>query len=720
MNTSLKSSNEIENSKIFKNSNLQIFESSNSQIVNRKPLARRSQSSIVNTFAFFFAFFFLFAGTAWGQQTLIVADQTGTSAEIPFYGLYSDDNYQHTQTIYPSNMLTAMQGGTITKLTYHLSCSVTKDYGSTYEVRLGTTTNTAFSNSSSIAYLSDANTLVYSNTLSVSGTTVDFELSTPYTYNGGNLVIDVRITTLGSGWASTSFLGESGETYYSIKNRNTSSMPTNGAGVSFMPKTTFTYLPTTPYITLSPSSATVITGFTQALTASYGNVSGSPSISYSSSNTSVATVSGSGTTATVTGVAAGTATITATMTYQGNNYTATCAITVEDPSYCTPNPSSRDGNGITALTFGSGSYVVSNSNSSGLPASSPYYADYTSMVGGYEPGETATITITYSTGSSTVYSYGTIIWVDWNKNYTFEDSEIVYTGTSVQGSGGTPQVLTATFTVPSNQAGGDYRMRVAGADSYFDSYIGGSASANHSPCFTSTYAVCHDYTLSVVSNTSCSPYAITYTYGFEDASDFNCWTKSNLETCSSNSNMGGGIYNSSSYANTGSNLFIFSSYCGETEPQYLISPELSGVVNGVHVEFDYAIAEFAGAPETFQVGYSTTDNNISSFTWSNEITCTSSESDYEHFKANFMGNVKYIAVKYTSADSYYLLLDDFSISEAPSCLEPTNVTASNISTTGARINWTAGGSETTWDLFYTNNPSTVPGSGTTPSVSGIT
>ncbi|MBR3799245.1 MAG: hypothetical protein IKK36_10075, partial [Bacteroidales bacterium] len=169
--------------------------------------------------------------------------------------------------------------------------------------------------------------------------------------------------------------------------------------------------------------------------------------------------------------------------------------------YCKPNPTSVDGKGITTLTFGSGDYTVNNSNSNGLPASSPYYADYTSMVGGYEQGETATVTITYSTGNYTVYSYGTIIWVDWNKNYTFEDSEIVYTGTSAQGSNGTPQVLTATFSIPANQAGGDYCMRIAGADSYFDSYIGGSASANHDPCFTSTYAVCHDYTLRVISST---------------------------------------------------------------------------------------------------------------------------------------------------------------------------------------------------------------------------
>ena len=211
---------------------------------------------------------------------------------------------------------------------------------------------------------------------------------------------------------------------------------------------------------------------------------------------------------------------------------------------------------------------------------------------------------------------------------------------------------------------------------------------------------------------------IPYTYGFEDATDFNCWTTENCETCSYNSSLYGRYY-SSSYAHTGSYSFVFSSYCGETDPQYLISPVLSGVQNGVHVEFDYAIVSFSqGAPETFKVGYSTTNNNVSSFTWSEEITCTSST--YEHYSANFLGQVKYIAVQYTSADSYYLLLDDFLIEEAPSCLEPTNIVASNVTTTSATISWTAGGSETEWDIYFTTNPSDVPTTSTTPSFSGLT
>ena len=100
-----------------------------------------------------------------------------------------------------------------------------------------------------------------------------------------------------------------------------------GSAQQFLPKITFTYVASSnPYISLAPASATVFTGFTQTLTATYGNVSGTPTITYSSSNTSVATVSGSGTTATVTAVAPGTATITATM---NGSYTATCAITVK-------------------------------------------------------------------------------------------------------------------------------------------------------------------------------------------------------------------------------------------------------------------------------------------------------------------------------------------------------------------------------------------------------
>ena len=261
-----------------------------------------------------------------------------------------------------------------------------------------------------------------------------------------------------------------------------------------------------PSIGLNPTSATVLTGFTQTLTATTANVTGTPSITYSTSNASVATVSGSGTTATVTAVAPGTCTITATMTYNNNTYTATCAITVEDPSYCEPGTGSYDGNGISNVTFGTSGVV--NNTVGGIN-----YGDYSNLVGVVSSGATCQVDITYKTG----YTYGTIIWVDWNQNYTFEGTEAIYAGTSASDN---PTTLNATFPVPANTPAGDYRMRIIGSDMALDSYTGSlSAAANADPCGSYNYSTCHDYTLRVSSDPSIglNPTSATVFTGFTQA-----------------------------------------------------------------------------------------------------------------------------------------------------------------------------------------------------------
>lgn len=161
--------------------------------------------------------------------------------------------------------------------------------------------------------------------------------------------------------------------------------------------------------------------------------------------------------------------------------------------YCQPAPTSVDRNGITNVTFGTGDEIVNNSN---YPTSSPYYGNYSNLIGAVAASETAVVNITYETG----YTYGTLIWVDWNNNYELEDSEIVYSGTSTNSN---PTTLEASFTIPTTQAEGYYRMRIGGADSYFDSFINGNATANHDPCSAGTYKVFHDYTLHVLPVPAC-------------------------------------------------------------------------------------------------------------------------------------------------------------------------------------------------------------------------
>ncbi|MCQ2274184.1 MAG: fibronectin type III domain-containing protein [Bacteroidales bacterium] len=164
--------------------------------------------------------------------------------------------------------------------------------------------------------------------------------------------------------------------------------------------------------------------------------------------------------------------------------------------YCQPAPTSVDGQGITRLQFGMGSEVVDNTT---RPTAAPYYGNYYNMVGAVAAGTIADVNITYQTG----YTYGTIIWVDWNNNLTFDSNEVVYVGES---SATNPTTLNATFSIPSTADTGYYRMRIAGSDSYYDSYFESFASAaNANPCPASSYTIVHDYTLHVTAAPACSP-----------------------------------------------------------------------------------------------------------------------------------------------------------------------------------------------------------------------
>ena len=157
--------------------------------------------------------------------------------------------------------------------------------------------------------------------------------------------------------------------------------------------------------------------------------------------------------------------------------------------YCSPNPTSVDNSGITSVSFG-GVTNTTHPTSAG-------YANYSNISGNVPAGTTAVVDITYATG----YTYGTIIWVDWDNSLTFDGDEVVYVGTSTNNN---PTVLNATFDIPATQALGSYRMRIVGADSYFDNYttsIADAADAN--PCATYSWGVAEDYTLNVITAPTC-------------------------------------------------------------------------------------------------------------------------------------------------------------------------------------------------------------------------
>ena len=205
--------------------------------------------------------------------------------------------------------------------------------------------------------------------------------------------------------------------------------------------------------------------------------------------------------------------------------------------------------------------------------------------------------------------------------------------------------------------------------------------------------------------TDCATYSLPYNYGFETAGDMTCWTLNNCYPSYTGRTEGNG-YNSSSYCFTFGYNYLY-------DPQYLITPELSGASAGVHVEFYYK-RNSASSVSTFQVGYSTTTNEISAFTWN---TATGNPSTaYQFFEEDFKYNIKYIAIKYNATSYDYLYIDDISLSVAPSCSRPKAVAASSITTHRASLSWTPGYSDQDhWDIYY-NNSGTEPTGSTVPSV----
>ncbi len=192
------------------------------------------------------------------------------------------------------------------------------------------------------------------------------------------------------------------------------------------------------------------------------------------------------------------------------------------------------------------------------------------------------------------------------------------------------------------------------------------------------YTVCvtgNSDTVTVIARTACGAVAIPFTEDFEESSNtIGCWTVANIDA---NSGLTSDAY-------SGSRAFRFS--YNTNPPQYIFSPELSGTEDGVKVEFMYKV-QSTNYPESFQLGYSTTTNDSSAFIWSTEQTNLTNTSYVSYSEIFSTPNIKYISIKYTANDMYYLFIDSVVFSLPPSCL-PAAVTVDAVTENSVTINWT--------------------------------
>ena len=118
-----------------------------------------------------------------------------SSSYSPLYGNYCDQQ-QRTQSIYPASMLTELQGKTITSMKYYVSAGQNYNWrDKVFTVKLATVNEENID--TSFVYM-DNYTTVYTGTLYAAmstGMEITFNGTAPFTYQGGNLLVEFESTS---------------------------------------------------------------------------------------------------------------------------------------------------------------------------------------------------------------------------------------------------------------------------------------------------------------------------------------------------------------------------------------------------------------------------------------------------------------------------------------------------------------------------------------------
>lgn len=152
--------------------------------------------------------------------------------------------------------------------------------------------------------------------------------------------------------------------------------------------------------------------------------------------------------------------------------------------YCTSVPTSNDASGITNVQLGTTNF----------PTADVTYFNHTATTVPLSQGINTNVQITFATG----YTYGTNIWIDFNNDYNFDATELVYSGTSLAAN---PTTLDASFVMPATATLGTHTMRIGTADT-------GQATPN--PCYSGSWGVTLDFSVNIIV-ASCTPAAATAT-----------------------------------------------------------------------------------------------------------------------------------------------------------------------------------------------------------------
>ena len=170
-----------------------------------------------------------------GRMPFTVFDGTTTNEYVPIYGWYCEE-YLKCEYLIPAAELASLAGKNLYSVKWYLSTPAPDTWGdASFQVFIKEVEESSLS-----SYLGlDGATIVYEGSLDGTQSEIEIEFSTPYAYQGGNLLVGVYNVVKGS-YKRCSFYGVEASSGACISGSNGNSL--EGVSINdrkFLPKTTF-------------------------------------------------------------------------------------------------------------------------------------------------------------------------------------------------------------------------------------------------------------------------------------------------------------------------------------------------------------------------------------------------------------------------------------------------------------------------------------------------
>ncbi|MBR6334153.1 MAG: fibronectin type III domain-containing protein, partial [Bacteroidales bacterium] len=295
---------------------------------------------------------------------------------------------------------------------------------------------------------------------------------------------------------------------------------------------------------------------------------------------------------------------------------------------------------------------------------------------------------------------GTSVTLTWTPMGSETSWEVAYGATGFDPDGTAANVVTANAY--------PFEVQNLSVATSYDFYVRAACSTSEQSLWTapvSAATLCVG-TVAIPYTENFDSYTTSSTYSDNNGIAPNCWT-----TYSTNTTYGPPHITSSGsyhYVHSGSNCMVFT--CGSAgSDAYAALPEFDQPLNTLKINFWRAMESTTNG-STLTVGYVTNLNNIASSFVTVATIPSVSDSNGDTISVDFTGATVpatgYICFHWNYSSSYYsCCIDDINVTlsggNAPAtCNVPTGLAVNNPGQTTATATWTAGGTETSWNVQY--------------------